>query len=57
MEFNKIRWCCLQKDGIRLIKENEILGKEYLSNSDSDFLDMKKTSLKWKNIVSYYTCV
>lgn len=56
MKLSKIEWCCLQKDGIRIIDPNERLGKEYLINSDLDFADMRKTSLKWKNIVAYYAC-
>lgn len=55
-KLTKIEWCCLQKGGIRLIEPNERIGKEYLANSDSDFSDMKKLSLKWKNIVAYYAC-
>ncbi len=54
--MDKIEWCCLQKDGIKIIEPNENLALNYLNDADSDFLDMKKASLKWKNIVGYYAC-
>lgn len=56
MHMDKTEWCCLQKDGIKIIKPNELVGKSYLDSADSDFLDMQKASLKWKNIVGYYAC-
>lgn len=54
--MDKIEWCCLQKDGIKIIEPNEAIGKNYLNDADSDFNDMQKASLKWKNIVGYYAC-
>jgi hypothetical protein len=54
--MNKIRWCSLQKEGIKLIEPNETIGKKYLADADSDMKDMQAASVKWKNIVSYYAC-
>lgn len=54
--MDKIEWCCLQKDGIKIIEPSEIVGKRYFDDADSDFIDMQKASLKWKNIVGYYAC-
>jgi hypothetical protein len=54
--MDKIKWCCNQKGGIKIIEPNERIGKEYLNNADSDFNDLEKSSLKWKNIVGYYAC-
>ena len=56
IELKKIEWCCLKKDGIRIINENERVAEEYLSSAESDLLEMKKSSLKWKNIQAYYAC-
>lgn len=55
-ELKKIEWCCLKKDGIRIVDENERVAKEYLVSAESDLLEMKKSSLKWKNIQAYYAC-
>ncbi|MCK4730776.1 MAG: hypothetical protein KAT28_05655 [Candidatus Aenigmarchaeota archaeon] len=54
--LSKLEWCCIQKEGIQLIEPNERLAKDYINNADSDILDMKKVSKKWKNIVAYYAC-
>ena len=55
-EFNKIEWCCMKKDGIRLVERNERVGNEYLKSASLDLLEMKTSSLKWKNIQAYYSC-
>lgn len=55
-KMSKIEWCCLMKDGIRITDKNERVGKEYLESADADLLEMKKSSLKWKNIQAYYAC-
>ena len=54
--LSKIEWCCLMKNGIRITDKNERVGKEYLESADVDLLEMKKSSLKWKNIQAYYAC-
>ncbi len=54
--MNKLKWCCLQKGGIKLIEPNDSIGKKYLFDADSDLKDMQRASIKWKNIVGYYAC-
>lgn len=54
--LSKIEWFCTKNDGIRLVEPNERVAKEYLKSSDSDFSELKNANLKWKNIVSYYSC-
>jgi len=55
-KLRKIEWCCLKKDGIRIVDKNERVAKEYLASAEVDLLEMKKSSLKWKNIQAYYAC-
>jgi len=55
--MEKIKWCCLQKDGIKLIELNENLSKKYIQEADKDLTEMKNaSSLKWKDIEAYYSC-
>lgn len=55
--MDKIKWCLIQKSGIKLIERSENLSKEYMKEADSDFLEMKNAeSLKWKDIEAYYSC-
>jgi len=55
-ELKKIEWCCLKKGGIRIVDESERIAKEYFVSAESDLLEMKKSSLKWRNIQAYYAC-
>ncbi len=55
--MKKIKWCCLQKDGIKLIDSNENISKKYIEEADNDLIEMKNSvSLKWKDIEAYYSC-
>ena len=54
--MDKIKWCCKQKTGIRLVEPNDRLANKYIEDEDSDFLQMKKASGKWREIMAYYAC-
>ena len=55
--MEKIKWCCLQKDGIKLIEPNENISKKYFEEAGKDLIEMKMAnSLKWKDIEAYYSC-
>jgi len=55
--MEKIKWCCLQKDGIKIIESNENISKKFIEEADSDLIEMKNAgSLKWKDIEAYYSC-
>lgn len=54
--MNKLNWCIKQKDGIKLIERNELIGRKYIEEAEEDYKNIKHNSLKWKNIISYYAC-
>ncbi len=55
--MKKIDWCCLQRDGIKLVEPNVNLSKKYIGEADKDLIEMKNaSSLKWKDIEAYYSC-
>ena len=53
---NKIRWCCRQKEGIRIIDPNENLCREYLKEADDTLDGLALVRGKWKLIMAYYAC-
>lgn len=55
-KYSKIEWCCLQKNGIKLIEPNEILGRSYIDAADSDLLEVKSPALKVQNSAAYKAC-
>ena len=44
--MNKINWCMKQKDGIKLIEPNELLGRKYIEESEEDLKNFDVSSLK-----------
>ncbi|MGM5482767.1 MAG: hypothetical protein ACQESF_04865 [Nanobdellota archaeon] len=54
--MGKLKWCSLQAKGLKIIEPNERLSVDYIKEADVDLNDMKKSSLKWKNIMGYYAC-
>jgi len=55
-EYSKIEWCCIQKNGIKLIEPNEVLGESYLDAADADLLKMQSPALKIQNLSAYDAC-
>ena len=56
VKMNQLKWCCEQKNGIKIIGMNENLSEAYIQKSDNDFEDAQKTSEGWKPIIAYYSC-
>ena len=54
--MGKIEWCFKKEKGIKLIKPNKNIAKDYLSRSKSDFENLDKQNKVWKIIISYYVC-
>ncbi|MFW6450431.1 MAG: hypothetical protein ACOCZ6_05235 [Nanoarchaeota archaeon] len=54
--MDKLKWCSLQSKGIKIVEPNERIATDYIKEADIDLEDMKKSSLKWKNIMGYYAC-
>lgn len=49
MDVNKLKWCCKQKGGIKLIEPNDNLAKEYLESAEetlSVLQDVKNHTIK-----------
>ena len=55
-KYSKIKWCCIQRNGIKLIKPNEILGKSYLDSADSNLLGLQSNTLKIQNSSAFNAC-
>jgi len=54
---NKLTWCFAQKKGIRLVKPNENLAKEYLKSSEETLRilkNIKDKSNMWLATTKYY---
>lgn len=53
----KIRWCCKQKKGIRMMQPNGNLAKEYIQSSEETFMVLqaiKGQSNMWLATTKYY---
>ena len=58
MDAEKLKWCCGQGKGLRLIKPNDNLAKEYLESSEETLLilqDIKSKSNMWLATTKYYS--
>lgn len=54
--MDKLKWCCKQKKGIKLIDEKDHLSESYLKDSEESLDVCEKIKGKWKIISGYYTC-
>ena len=55
-KVSKIEWCCLQKNGIKLIQPNPVLGRSYLECADYNLNELKSPALKTQNAAAYLAC-
>ena len=55
-KYSRIEWCCLQKNGIKLIEPNEIRGRSYLDAAYIDLVTMQSPALKVQNFAAYNAC-
>lgn len=55
-KYSRMEWCCIQKNGIKLIEPNEILGRSYLDAADSELKDLDSSTLKIQNSAAYSSC-
>jgi uncharacterized protein (UPF0332 family) len=56
MEKDKIKWCLIQKKGIKLVETNDNLSLAYLNEANETLDNMLKIEGKWKVITAYYAC-
>lgn len=54
--MEKINWCLKKENSIKLIEPNLRIGLKYLKQAENDLIDLEKVSLRWQNIISYYSC-
>ncbi len=57
MDAGKLRWCCSQDKGLKIIKPNDNLAKEYLQSAEetlSILQDIKGKSNMWLATTKYY---
>ena len=55
-DMDKLKWCALQRDGIKLIDPNENLSWAYFTDADDSLLAFGRNVGKWKIVTAYYSC-
>src|SRR3989338_11499958 len=56
MNEDKIKWCCRQAKGIRLIELKPHLSSSYAKEADETLENVFTSKGKWKTITAYYAC-
>ncbi|MBS3076141.1 hypothetical protein J4481_00160 [Candidatus Pacearchaeota archaeon] len=57
MDAEKLKWCCQQKNGIKIVKPNENLANDYIKSSEETLMilqDIKGKSNMWLATTKYY---
>jgi uncharacterized protein (UPF0332 family) len=54
--MEKIKWCFLQKKGIKIIELKPHLSQSYMKEADETLENVFTTKGKWKVITAYYAC-
>lgn len=56
MNKEKIKWCCNQKNGIKIIESKLHLSDAYIKEADETLENVFSAKGKWKTITAYYAC-
>jgi uncharacterized protein (UPF0332 family) len=57
MDVKKLKWCCKQKQGIKIIKSNDNLAREYLKSAEETLSVLRNINNKsnmWLATTKYY---
>jgi len=55
-KYTKLEWCCIQKNGIKLITPNEVLGQSYLDTAETDLLGLESGTFRIQNQSAFNAC-
>jgi len=55
-KYTKLEWCCIQKNGIKLITPNEILGQSYLDTAETDLIGLESGTFRIQNSSAFNAC-
>lgn len=58
MDVKKLKWCCNQNKGLRIIEPNKNLAEEYIKSAEETLLILKNIENKsnmWLSTTIYYT--
>ncbi|MEK6827442.1 MAG: hypothetical protein AABX99_03090 [Nanoarchaeota archaeon] len=58
MDSEKLKWCCCQNNGLKLVKPNDNLAREYIESSEETLLilqSIKSKSNMWLATTKYYS--
>ena len=55
-KYTKLEWCCIQKNGIKLITPNPVLGQSYLDTAENDLPGLESGTFRIQNESAFNAC-